>query len=150
MRRLACIFVLSLLEIPALYSQSPGYHARAMATYKPGFEMIKISRMSDPARISRCNRVVLSGTVISVAYDNQRQITSFTLGGRSGTNRKFDIAPFLYERELPWEAKRALTGLIAAGKSVRVSGTNCAGSFGDDIEADEISLVNPTAAIRRK
>ena len=93
--------------------------------------------MSDPAKVSGCDRFVLAGKVISVDDDDRGQIVSFSLKGRNGRSHKFYLPEFLYETQLPIEAERTLPGLLAEGKRVRVAAYSCGGSAGD-LVADEI------------
>ena len=142
MRHFLCLLMLmtAVSGIPPVYTQTTHYRARAMASYNRRFEMVKISRMSDPKKVLGCDRLILVGTIVSVEYDDQRQIVSFSLKARNGRSHKLHLSPFLYERELPIEAKRALPRLIAERKRVRVAAYKCGASAGD-LEADEIKAL---------
>lgn len=137
MRHLNFFFCLLLmttpLDISAVNAQI--FHARAEGHYRRG-TMIMLDKMSDPKKVSECNRAVLAGRVVSVKYDNQRQIVSFSLQVRSRTHSVY-LPELLYEQQLPSEAEMGLYRLVAPGKRIRVVAYGC-GDPARELEADQI------------
>lgn len=141
MRHLKFVFLLMLiagaLDFSAVVAQN--FHARAVGHYRQG-SMFMLDKMADPKEVSGCSRSVLAGRVVSVEYDNQRQIVNFSLQVRNGRIHKVYLPKLLYEQQLPSEAEAGLSKMVAPGKRIRVVAYGC-GEAARKLEADQIKAL---------
>ena len=138
MRHLLCLLILitPTAEISSIYAQHTRIRVRAVASYNAHGAMVRVYKMSDPEEVSGCERFILVGRVVSVEYDDRREIVNFSLKARNGESRKVNLPKSLY-KQLPGEAERALPKLLSRGKRIRVVAYGCGVSLGV-LEADEI------------
>jgi hypothetical protein len=134
MRHLLCLLMLmtAVSGISAVYAQHT--RVRAVASYDARLTMIGVYKMSDPEEVSGCDRFILVGRVVSVAYDERSEIVTFSLKARNGESRRVNLPKSLYA-QLPSEAERGLQKLLSRGKRIRVVAYGCSVGV---LEADEI------------
>ena len=138
MRYLKCfclaMLIAAMLEVALVQAQI--FRARAVGHYRRG-AMFMLDRMADPAQVFGCTRVVLVGSVVSVEYDNKKQIVSFSQQARNGGVQKLVLPKLLYEQQLPVEAEIGLGRLVDKGKRLRVVAYDCRGS----LQVDQIKAL---------
>ena len=130
------VLLMTATETSPVYAQQTVFRARAIASYNARVMMIRVYKMADPEEVSRCSRFILIGRVVSVEYDDRREIVSFSLKTLNGEDRKVNLPNSLYE-DLPSEAEMALPKLLSRGKRIRVVTYGRGASVGV-LEADEI------------
>ena len=99
--------------------------------------MIRVYKMVDPEEVSGCDRFILVGRVVSVEYDERREIVTFSLKARNGESRRVNLPKSLYA-QLPSEAETGLQKLLSRRKRIRVVAYGCSVGV---LEADEIKAL---------
>ena len=123
--------------ISTVYAQHT--RARAVASYDARLTMIRVYKMADPKEVAGCDRFILVGRVISVEYNERREIVTFSLKARNGESRRINLPKSLYA-QLPIEAETGLQKLSSTGKRIRVVAYDCSVGV---LETDEIRLCSP-------
>ena len=139
MQYLLCLLLLMTAGSGILPIHAQHTVARAVASYDARLTMIGVHKMLDPEEVSGCNRFTLVGRVVSVEYDDRREIVNFSLKTRNGESRRVNLPKSLYA-QLPGEAERGLEKLLSRGKRIRVIAYGCGVSAGV-LEADEIKAL---------
>jgi hypothetical protein len=134
--RCFCLAMLIAATLQVTLVQAQIFHARAVGHYRRG-SMFMLDRMADPAQVSGCSRLVLVGSVVSIEYDNKKQIVSFSQQVRNGRVLKLVLPDLLYEPQLPVEAEIGLGRLVDKSKRLRVVAYDCRGS----LEVDQIKAL---------
>ena len=82
------LMLMTAMETSTVYSQQTVFRARAIASYNAHGTMIRAYKRADPQEVSRCGRFILVGRLVSIEYDDGREIRSFSLKARNGEDRK--------------------------------------------------------------
>lgn len=125
--------VIAASGITVTYAQTI-FRARAVGSYNSRGVMHRLHKMSDPAKVSGCDRIILVGTVQSATDNDKNEIVNFSMKIRSGERRTVNLSSALYP-QLPIEAEIGLSRLLTQGKRIRVVAYSCEGV---GLEADEI------------
>ena len=134
------VLTISVLVAPIVNAQ---VDPRAIARYDEKGRMIKLFGIYglDNAEESRCGRSALTGTIVSVEYDNNGEITNFYVKSRKGKSKNIYLTGITYDKRLSTDEVRRLPSLIAKGKKVSMWIYAC-GTTGAHYEAEEINALN--------